>query len=89
MDSGNDDFTPLFEALADATIAPDAELPDTGIGLELERRVSPPFVRGAVYGTRATTLIAMDYHGSGRIIERRFGPQGVPQGQTALHFGDG
>jgi uncharacterized protein with NRDE domain len=55
----------------------------------LERRVSPRFVRGAVYGTRATTLIAMDYHGSGRIIERRFGPQGVPQGQTALHFGDG
>ncbi len=47
------------------------------------------FVRGEVYGTRATTLIAMDYHGSGRIIERRFGPQGVPQGQTALHFGDG
>jgi uncharacterized protein with NRDE domain len=89
LDANGEDFEPLFAALADEMPAPDAELPDTGIGLELERRVSPPFVRGAVYGTRATTLIAMDYHGSGRIIERRFGPQGVPQGQTALHFGDG
>ena len=89
LDANGEDFEPLFAALADEMPAPDAELPDTGIGLELERRVSPPFVRGAVYGTRATTLIAMDYHGSGRIIERRFGPQGVPQGQTALHFDDG
>lgn len=89
LDANGADFEPLFAALADEMPAPDAELPDTGIGLEIERRVSPPFVRGAVYGTRATTLIAMDYHGSGRIIERRFGPQGVPQGQTALHFGDG
>jgi uncharacterized protein with NRDE domain len=86
LDANDEDFEPLFAALADEMPAPDAELPDTGIGLQLERRVSPPFVRGAVYGTRATTLIAMDYDGSGRIIERRFGPEGVPQGQTALRF---
>ncbi len=87
LDAGDEDFEPLFAALADETPAPDAELPDTGIGLELERRVSPPFVRSAAYGTRATTLIATGYDGSGCIIERRFGPNGVPQGQTALRFG--
>jgi len=87
LDAGNEDFEPLFDALTDETPAPDAELPDTGIGLELERRVSPPFVRSAVYGTRATTLIALGRDGSGCIIERRFGPEGVPQGQTALRFG--
>lgn len=87
LESNDEEFEPLFAALADETPAPDAELPDTGIGLELERRVSPPFVRGAIYGTRATTLIAMDHDGRGRIIERRFGPEGVPQGQTALRFG--
>ncbi|HKZ09182.1 MAG TPA: NRDE family protein [Rhodanobacteraceae bacterium] len=86
LDAGDEDFEPLFAALADETPAPDAELPDTGIGLELERRVSPPFVRGAVYGTRATTLIGLDRDGGGCIIERRFGPDGVPQGQTALYF---
>lgn len=86
LDAGDEDFEPLFAALADETPAPDAELPDTGIGLELERRVSPPFVRGAIYGTRATTLIALGHDGTGCIIERRFGPEGVPQGQTALRF---
>lgn len=84
--AGDEDFEPLFAALADETPAPDADLPDTGIGLELERRVSPPFVRGAVYGTRATTLIGLDRHGNGCIIERRFGANGAPQGQTALRF---
>jgi uncharacterized protein with NRDE domain len=82
--AGHDDFAPLFDALADATVAPDAELPDTGIGLERERQLSPSFVRGAIYGTRATTLIALDRDGGGRIIEHRFGPNGVPRGRTVL-----
>ena len=85
INSGRDDFAPLFDALADETRAPDAELPDTGIGLERERQLSPAFIRGALYGTRATTLIALDRDG-GCIIERRFGPEGVAQGQTALRF---
>jgi uncharacterized protein with NRDE domain len=45
----------------------------------MERQLSPVFVRGARYGTRATTLIALDRDGGGCIVERRFGPGGVPQ----------
>jgi uncharacterized protein with NRDE domain len=82
-----DDFAPLFDALGDETIAPDAELPDTGVGLELERRLSPVFVRGQRYGTRATTLIALEHSGGGCIIERRFGAGGAAQGETAMRFG--
>ena len=37
--------TPLFDSLADTTAAPDDLLPDTGVGLELERALSPPFRR--------------------------------------------
>lgn len=85
--AGSADFTPLFAALADESPAPDAELPDTGVGLELERRLAPVFVRGERYGTRATTLVAMDRMGGGCIIEHRFGPNGVPQGRTKLRFG--
>lgn len=87
IDSGGDDFDPLFDALADETLAPDTELPDTGVGLERERQLSALFIRGALYGTRATTLIALERAGGGAIIERRFGPEGVPQGRTALSFG--
>ncbi|HEX5354415.1 MAG TPA: NRDE family protein [Rhodanobacteraceae bacterium] len=88
LEAGKEDFAPLFEALADDTLAPDAELPDTGIGRDRERQLSPLFVRGALYGTRATTLIAWDRDGSGCIIEHRFGSEGTPQGQTTLRFTD-
>lgn len=84
---GDADFAPLLAAFADETVAPDAELPDTGVGIELERRLSPLFVRGPVHGTRATTVIALDRKGGGWIIEHRFGPDGVPQGQTTLRLG--
>ena len=65
------DVAPLLDALADQTPAPDAALPDTGIGLELERRLSPPFVRDARYGTRCSTVVLVQAHGI-RFVERRF-----------------
>lgn len=81
------EFAALLDAFADDTLAPDDALPDTGVGIEMERALSPVFVRGARYGTRATTLIALGRDGGGCIIERRFGPGGVPQGETTLRFG--
>lgn len=88
IESGHDDFDPLWRALADERIAPDAELPDTGVGLEMERMLSAAFIRGAAYGTRASTIIAIDHAGRGRISERRFGPDGVFEGETTLRCGD-
>jgi uncharacterized protein with NRDE domain len=81
-----DEFASLFDAFVDETVAPDAGLPDTGVGIELERRLSPVFVRGERYGTRATTLIAIAHDGSGCVVERRFGPGGASQGQTILRL---
>ena len=78
------DLEPLWQALADERVAPDAELPDTGVGIELERWLSPAFIRGPAYGTRASTIIAIDYEGKGWISERRFGPDGVFEGETTL-----
>ncbi|HET7930361.1 MAG TPA: NRDE family protein [Rhodanobacteraceae bacterium] len=82
MDAGAvTDFASLFEAFRDAAVAPDADLPDTGVGLELERELSPVFVAGRRYGTRATTLIVLDREGGGVIVERRYGPYGAAAGQ--------
>ena len=78
------DPAPLWQALADESVAADEELPDTGVGIELERRLSPAFIRGPTYGTRASTIIAIDYEGRGYISERRFGPDGVFEGETTL-----
>ena len=82
------DFTSLFDALADEQVARDADLPDTGIGRERERRLSSAFIRGADYGTRASTVVAVGHAGGGVIVERRFGPHGRFLGQTMLRFAD-
>jgi uncharacterized protein with NRDE domain len=82
------DFAPLFAALADAQVAPDAQLPDTGIGLERERWLSSAFIRGEQYGTRASTVVAIGHDGGGLIVERRFGPNGRFEGETLLRFAD-
>ncbi len=85
-EAGSESLDSLWSALADERVAEDSELPDTGVGMELERRLSAAFIRGEHYGTRASTLIAIDYEGCGFIVERRFGPNGVFEGQTTLRL---
>ncbi|MEO6798352.1 MAG: NRDE family protein [Rhodanobacter sp.] len=85
---GEADFGELFAALADEQVAPDDQLPDTGVGLELERRLSSAFIRGADYGTRASTVVAISHTAGGVIAERRFGPHGRFLGEIMLRFGD-
>ena len=75
------DVSPLLAALADTTPAPDPELPDTGVGLELERALSPPFVRDVRYGTRCSTVVLVHARGM-RFVERRFGPDARVLGET-------
>lgn len=77
------DLEPLFAALADTAIAADDRLPDTGIGLERERFLSPAFIAHATYGTRAGTVVLIaDDHAE--IVERRFGPEGSLLGQSRI-----
>ena len=51
------------------------ELPDTGIGIELERLFSSMFVKADAYdyGTRASTVIIANKNGEIRFVERTFG----------------
>lgn len=68
----------LLHALADTRRAPDAELPDTGVGLERERLLSPRLVRiprpddtaSALYGTRCSTVLVREVGGRTLVIER-------------------
>ncbi|MEN5424841.1 NRDE family protein [Stenotrophomonas pennii] len=89
IDSDSSSLEPLWTALADEHRPADADLPDTGIGLERERWLSPAFIRGDDYGTRASTLILIDHDGRGAIHERRFGPQGAFVGEGSLAFHGG
>jgi uncharacterized protein with NRDE domain len=44
------------------------------------------FIRDSIYGTRCSTVIAVDHQGHGHIIERRFGPDGVVAGEHEEAF---
>ena len=80
--NGTPDIDPLFTALADHGVAPDDALPDTGVGIELERTLSPPFIVGDRYGTRCSSIVLVG--GDGILFaERRFGPGGAPAGVSS------
>ncbi len=74
----------LFELMFDRQHAPDEELPDTGIGLEVERVLSPPFIVTPSYGTRCTTLVSLG--AQSRVVERRFGADGERAGEIEYRF---
>lgn len=76
----------LFDALSDRAAAPDSELPDTGVGLQRERELSPAFIAGERYGTRASTVLLVSRGNEAVFVERRFGARGVPQGEELRRF---
>ena len=47
----------LFAMLEDRRVPPDDDLPQTGVGLEWERLLSPMFITSPVYGTRSSTIL--------------------------------
>jgi uncharacterized protein with NRDE domain len=61
-----------FALMADGSRPPDEELPSTGVGLEIERALSPIFVATERYGTRCSTLLAIGRDGQVRFVERTF-----------------
>lgn len=71
----------LLQGFADREHAADAALPDTGIGLERERLLSPLFIAGETYGTRSTSVLLWWRDRRWCFIERRYGPNGVVQGE--------
>lgn len=66
------DVESLFELLHDTSVAADDALPSTGIGVEWERVLSPVFIKSAVYGTRASTILTIDYDGQVTFLERSY-----------------
>ncbi len=68
----------LLALLADETVAGDAELPDTGVGLVMERMLAPLFIAGPMYGTCSATVVV--FHADGRVVfvERTLDPTREP-----------
>jgi uncharacterized protein with NRDE domain len=84
--SADIDLEPLFALLDDRTTAPDHELPATGIGIEKERLLSAPFIVSADYGTRCSTVLAIDCNGDTTFVERSFDSAGRTAGAVEERF---
>ncbi len=64
---------PVIEILFDRVQAADEFLPNTGVGLEIERALSPLFIVSPDYGTRCSTVVLIDGAGKTTFVERTFG----------------
>jgi len=70
----------------------DDALPTTGLreaapsDIPAEPPLSPVFIRSPVYGTRCSTVVAIDGAGQGVIIERRYTRNATVDGDTTLRF---
>jgi len=62
----------MLDLLADQSRPPEGSLPDTGVGLEWERILSPLFIVSPVYGTRSSTVLLVDRSGEVTFVERTF-----------------
>ncbi len=83
---GGSDVEALFAALADRTLAPDADLPATGVTQERERMLSAPFIVSPVYGTRCSTIVTVAHDGDARFVERSFNAAGELTGEVDQRF---
>lgn len=72
----SDERETLLDALADDRTAGDARVPAQ----------SSIFIRNPIFGTRCSTVVTIDDAGQGTIVERRFRPDGTPDGQTTARF---
>lgn len=68
----------LIRVLQDRRVAPDAELPSTGVPLAVERAISPLFIDAPEqnYGTRSSTVLTVDKDNLVTFVEVTYEPDG-------------
>lgn len=71
------------QVLGDRTPFDDHLLPFTGVDIDMERMLSPPFIVSEAYGTRSTTVILQDYRGHTVFFEQNY-LRGEKQGKPRL-----
>lgn len=60
----------LLQILNDSYKYPTDQLPDTGVGVEMEKVLSPICIQTPIYGTRVNTVFLKDKNGTAQVVER-------------------
>ena len=87
LTDGAKEPTRLFDVLRQERLPHAGIAPATPSDAPDEATASPIFIRNRVYGTRCSTVVAIDRDGQGRIMERRFDSDGGSIGDTEEIFG--
>jgi uncharacterized protein with NRDE domain len=80
------DHGDLQATISSRSPARDSELPETGIGIEMERVLSAQFIVSPDYGTRATTTLTVHRSGHVEFHEQSFGQGGATTGKRRFTF---
>jgi len=87
LDANKDVHTEkLIEILRDKTLPPDNLLPDTGIGLDYERVLSPLFIETPFYGTRSSTGLKVSDQGKVTFHEQCYVENGIKADESIVEF---
>jgi len=76
----------LLDLLHDCEPADESELPDTGVGTQMERVLSPALIVSSQYGTRSSTAVLFGADGSVSFSERTILPGGETGPTVGLRF---
>jgi uncharacterized protein with NRDE domain len=75
----DEDLNPeiILTALQDHSRPVDEDLPETGIGLDWERILSPMFISSPTYGTRSSTILLITRDDHVTFVERSYLPNRI------------
>ena len=78
----------LLAILSDKSVAPDDELPNTGVGFRLERELSPIYVEipWRNYGTRSSTIVLVDQEKNVTFVERSYATRADDYSDVCFNF---
>ncbi|HEY5691453.1 MAG TPA: NRDE family protein [Cyclobacteriaceae bacterium] len=76
----------IFEILRDEDIAPDNQLPNTGLDLDRERSLSAMFIKTPNYGSRCSTVVLVDKDNKVSYSERVYNVETFEFDQREFHF---
>ena len=86
QDSQSLESEQLFALLKNQTKAKDDTLPQTGVPIEWERKLSSIFIQSPEYGTRSSTLLLVDNQQQVSWQERTFNNEAQCIAENSYHF---
>jgi uncharacterized protein with NRDE domain len=76
------DAAAMMEIMRNSDTADDADLPETGVPFEWEKKLSAMFITSENYGTRLTTFVSIDKQRNVTFREKGY----VPENDTIIQF---